>query len=124
MTPAPRLAETASGLWAALRSLARGGVPDPANGGVDYPVLLVPGLGHYTLDAAGAVVATNEGEGGLCQRPATGDEIQQLHRAIDDDQALVITLTPAGFRSGYRSRRTRQVLHHPRGRWPAPAAAC
>lgn len=119
MTPAPRLAETADGLWAALRSLARSGIPDPTYGGVDYPVLLVPGLGHFSLDVAGRFDCTNVGEGGMGARAATQEEIAQLHSAIDQDQALIITLAPAGFRSDYGRRRTRHVLHQPRGHWPA-----
>ena len=119
----PRLAESADGLWSSLKQLSRVGLPDPVAGGVEYPVLLVPALGYFTLESDGRLAAANEGEGGLCHRLATDDEVQQLHRAIDQDQAMVVTLSPPGFRSGYRRRVTRQVLHQPRGRWPAPAMA-
>jgi len=122
VSPRPRLAESAAGLWDALRQLTAGGTPDPVAGGVDYPVLLVPALGHFTLDTSGRIQCTNLGDGGLGSRDATEHEAEQVMRAVAEDQAVVVTLSPAGFRSGYGLRATRQVLHDPRGRWPATDA--
>ena len=113
-TNPPRLAETAGGLWEAIKMLS-GGVATSA--GLIYPTARVVCGEDHQVRQDGSVWVISDAKG-ITSRPATVAERESFKRDIDLDRVLVVLLSRPGYGSDYGSRKVLQVLHSPAGGTP------
>lgn len=117
----PRMAETADGLYAAIKKAGSGVVSE--RHGILYPVIHMPAVGGtYRLEPDGSYVSIDNG--GTTATPATKAQIADIEDAIATDTAQIDLMRHWGGSGRGTNYKVDSVLHSPSGNsWGQQRAA-
>lgn len=114
-TTKPRLAESAGGLWTAIKMLSATGVPENGTGRILYPQLRVVAGDTYIADGNGDLSILDSKTGGVGVKAATTKQADAFHHDLAADRVEVVLTSAPGFGSDYSRQHVLQVLHSPSG---------